>query len=168
MKFMCWAVFSFSPVTAGAISSLNHEMFTQSNRPAALVIVGIIRWLLFSLVTMIFPFLIVSTEHHRIHDTKKNNINRTSSQRWLAHADHISYPRMPWARTASCCSPACPCWALFTPSSSCPRPKGRACWRSPRRSKPSPCAGNLSRRRRMWRPSCEAAQIEKGAALTGK
>ncbi|KAF7648398.1 hypothetical protein LDENG_00157670 [Lucifuga dentata] len=33
-------------------------MFTQSNRPAALVLVGILRWSCFIIVTLIFPFLV--------------------------------------------------------------------------------------------------------------
>ncbi|XP_076012900.1 solute carrier family 2 member 9, like 1 [Genypterus blacodes] len=43
---------------AGTISTLSHEIFIQSDRPAALVISGIIRWLLFCLLSMIFPFLV--------------------------------------------------------------------------------------------------------------
>lgn len=65
------------------------------------------------------------------------------------------FPRMPWTRTASCCSPACACWVFFTPSSSCLRRKGRPCWRSLLTSKPSPSVGNPSQRKRHWKLSCD-------------
>ncbi|XP_056157709.1 solute carrier family 2 member 9, like 1 [Lampris incognitus] len=43
---------------AGATSSLSHEIFIQSNRAAAFVLLGTQRWLGFALLGLIFPFLI--------------------------------------------------------------------------------------------------------------
>lgn len=47
-----------SPGGAGA--TLNNELFIQSDRMAAFVIVGIQRWLCFAVLGLVFPFLIVS------------------------------------------------------------------------------------------------------------
>ncbi|XP_040890502.1 solute carrier family 2 member 9, like 1 [Toxotes jaculatrix] len=43
---------------AGATATLNSEIFIQSDRLAALVLMGIQRWLLFSVLGLVFPFLI--------------------------------------------------------------------------------------------------------------
>ncbi|AWP03239.1 putative solute carrier family 2 facilitated glucose transporter member 9-like isoform 2 [Scophthalmus maximus] len=44
----------------GVISTLNTELFIQSNRVAALVLTGIQRWLMFVVVGLVFPFLITA------------------------------------------------------------------------------------------------------------
>ncbi|XP_045079196.1 solute carrier family 2, facilitated glucose transporter member 9 [Coregonus clupeaformis] len=43
---------------AGVLPSLTHEIFIQSCRPAAFVFTGIIRWLGFAVLGLVFPFLI--------------------------------------------------------------------------------------------------------------
>ncbi|XP_050930490.1 LOW QUALITY PROTEIN: solute carrier family 2 member 9, like 1 [Lates calcarifer] len=43
---------------AGASATLNSEIFIQSDRLAALVLMGIQRWLLFAVLGLVFPFLI--------------------------------------------------------------------------------------------------------------
>ncbi|XP_069007636.1 solute carrier family 2 member 9, like 1 [Embiotoca jacksoni] len=48
----------FSGGPAGATATINSELFIQSNRPAAFVLMGMQRWLLFALQGLIFPFLI--------------------------------------------------------------------------------------------------------------
>ena len=69
-------------------------------------------------------------------------------------------PSRPSALTALCCSPACACWVVSSSSSSCQRPKGRACWRSLRSLKPSPSVGNPSEGRRVWRPGSNTERIQ--------
>ncbi|XP_013988909.1 solute carrier family 2 member 9, like 1 isoform X2 [Salmo salar] len=43
---------------AGVLPSLTHEIFIQSCRPAAFVFTGILRWLGFAVLGLVFPFLI--------------------------------------------------------------------------------------------------------------
>ncbi|KAG5275238.1 hypothetical protein AALO_G00145140 [Alosa alosa] len=43
---------------AGVLPSLTHEIFIQSCRPAAFVFMGTLRWLGFTVLSFIFPFLI--------------------------------------------------------------------------------------------------------------
>ncbi|XP_070759504.1 LOW QUALITY PROTEIN: solute carrier family 2 member 9, like 1 [Enoplosus armatus] len=43
---------------AGAAATLNTEIFIQSNRLAAFVLIGIQRWLFFSILGLVFPFLV--------------------------------------------------------------------------------------------------------------
>ncbi|XP_040015334.1 solute carrier family 2 member 9, like 1 [Xiphias gladius] len=43
---------------AGATATLNSEIFIQSNRMAAIVIIGIQRWLVYFVLGLVFPFLI--------------------------------------------------------------------------------------------------------------
>lgn len=61
---------------AGASATLNSEIFIQSDRLAALVLMGIQRWLLFAVLGLVFPFLIVSITNVKLRQTmacyKKN------------------------------------------------------------------------------------------------
>lgn len=45
----------------GVTPTLQSEIFVQSDRMAAFVLMGILRWGLFALLGLLFPFLIVST-----------------------------------------------------------------------------------------------------------
>uniref|UniRef100_A0A4W5KGP9 Solute carrier family 2 member 9, like 1 n=1 Tax=Hucho hucho TaxID=62062 RepID=A0A4W5KGP9_9TELE len=45
-------------LSSGVLPSLTHEIFIQSCRPAAFVFTGILRWLGFSVLGLLFPFLI--------------------------------------------------------------------------------------------------------------
>ncbi|XP_058486566.1 solute carrier family 2 member 9, like 1 [Solea solea] len=51
-------VFSGGPV--GAIAALNSELFIQTDRVAALVVIGVQRWLTFATVGLVFPFILTS------------------------------------------------------------------------------------------------------------
>ncbi|KAM9408234.1 solute carrier family 2 member 9, like 1 [Pholidichthys leucotaenia] len=53
-------IFFFSGGPGGGLPSLTSELFTQSNRTAAIVLTGSIRWLLFAVVGLVFPFLITA------------------------------------------------------------------------------------------------------------
>lgn len=82
--------------------------------------------------------------------------------RWKIHRVGMSYlaarrilRRSPWAPTALCSLPACACWALSSPSSSCRRPEGRPWWRFLPSSGPSSSVGSLSRSRAARPPSYE-------------
>lgn len=46
--------------SGGAVFTLNSEIFIQSKRMAALVLLGSLRWLVVGLLGFVFPFLIVS------------------------------------------------------------------------------------------------------------
>lgn len=133
----------------GTTPTLQSEIFVQSDRMAAFVLMGILRWGMFALLGLIFPFLIVSTAtytwtHLRAAARQHGSFWRLQDS-FLIERSHKSprcfLPRMPWTPTASCSSPACACWAAWSPSSSCPRPKERPWWRSLRSSGPSACAG---------------------------
>uniref|UniRef100_A0A4W6D6D8 Solute carrier family 2 member 9, like 1 n=1 Tax=Lates calcarifer TaxID=8187 RepID=A0A4W6D6D8_LATCA len=50
--------FCGGPGMSGASATLNSEIFIQSDRLAALVLMGIQRWLLFAVLGLVFPFLI--------------------------------------------------------------------------------------------------------------
>ena len=138
--------------TGAATPTLNSEIFTQSNRLAAFVLVGLHRWLFFAVLGLIFPFIIVNTiypqtsiafEHPQICVLCCRLYSPISSHRKLS------------VRTASCCLPVCACWVHFIPFSFCLRLKAKPCWRSQRSLKPSLSVGNLSQKRREWRPSSE-------------
>ncbi len=45
----------------GATPTLSNEIFIQSDRLAAFVLMGIQRWVTFAITGLVFPFLIVST-----------------------------------------------------------------------------------------------------------
>ncbi|MBN3308769.1 GTR11 protein, partial [Amia calva] len=56
-------VICFSIGPASVIQPLSHEIFIQSSRPAAFAIIGMLRWIGFSVLGLVFPFLIDSIKH---------------------------------------------------------------------------------------------------------
>ena len=48
----------------GVTNILNTELFTQTTRPAAYIISGVVSWLSFFTIGMVFPFILVSS-HNR-------------------------------------------------------------------------------------------------------
>uniref|UniRef100_A0A3Q0RLI2 Solute carrier family 2 member 9, like 1 n=1 Tax=Amphilophus citrinellus TaxID=61819 RepID=A0A3Q0RLI2_AMPCI len=45
-------------LTGGVTGTINSEVFIQSNRVAALVLMGLLRWFMFAVLGLVFPFLI--------------------------------------------------------------------------------------------------------------
>uniref|UniRef100_A0A8C6WY80 Solute carrier family 2, facilitated glucose transporter member 5 n=1 Tax=Neogobius melanostomus TaxID=47308 RepID=A0A8C6WY80_9GOBI len=58
--FVVMVIVSFCGGPGGSVNTLNAEIFVQSERTAAVVMVGMQRWLMYGLMGLIFPFLIVA------------------------------------------------------------------------------------------------------------
>lgn len=148
--------------------TLNSELFVQSDRLAALAVTGGQRYLLFSVVGVTFPFLIVSTSitHHKRLSAMLRclNCNRRSCSRSIFVFSLC--PRKPWTRTAFCCSPVSARLAVFIPSSSCRRPKGKPWCRSPMSLKQSPSVANPQKRVEP-RPNSERLIVQKKNGVAG-
>lgn len=58
--FVVMVIVFFCGGPGGGVNTLNTEIFVQSERMAAVVIVGMNRWFMYAVMGLIFPFLIVS------------------------------------------------------------------------------------------------------------
>lgn len=54
--------FTLSWSKGGVTNILNTELFTQTTRSAANIICGMVSWLSFFTIGMVFPFIVVSTQ----------------------------------------------------------------------------------------------------------
>ncbi|XP_061585091.1 solute carrier family 2, facilitated glucose transporter member 11-like [Cololabis saira] len=57
-------VLSFGLGPGGVTNILTTELFTQTARPAAFMIGGSVNWLSFSLIGLVFPFIVIELQHY--------------------------------------------------------------------------------------------------------